>query len=271
MADGHELGNHTQDHRGAVRECSGECLRRSVLETDELIRQHQPGPPRYFRFPYGEANCAAVETVRALGYRVVGWQIDTVDWDFARDGTSWRAPGYEHDFEGWVHRSAAVAGGGVLLMHDIHANTANRLDSILTGLEEAGFVFVSLDSGYFPRLDAGPDEMPWMEGPAAIPPGPDGGVVARIEIESSIMAREVAIKIDVEHPRPDELAVTVEREGRSFALARDTASAGPRLRAVFPIPELADSDLQGEWTLGVLGPASAEPGTLRAWSIVRGQ
>jgi hypothetical protein len=48
----------------------------------------------------------------------------------------------------------ASTGGGVILFHDIHPNTANNLDRVLTTLEQAGYTFVRLDDvSAFPRLN----------------------------------------------------------------------------------------------------------------------
>lgn len=50
--------------------------------------------------------------------------------------------------------ASSTTQGGVLLMHDIHRNTADNLDRLLTLLEEANYRFVSLDDrNIYPKLN----------------------------------------------------------------------------------------------------------------------
>ena len=55
---------------------------------------------------------------------------------------------------GFVLSQARGKNGGVLLFHDVHPNTVDNLDGILTALEEDGFSFVELDDvETFPMLN----------------------------------------------------------------------------------------------------------------------
>ena len=47
------------------------------------------------------------------------------------------------------------SGGGIMLLHDIQANTAAELPAILAALQTAGATFVDLSDGtLFPQLNA---------------------------------------------------------------------------------------------------------------------
>jgi hypothetical protein len=100
--------------------------------------------------------------VQDLGYRVTGWHIDSADWCFASrgDGTCpsrtfrYVPDQFRKDLEGYVMSQVRAKDGGVLLFHDIHANTVNVLPGILETLEDEGFAFVNVDDPvYFPRLN----------------------------------------------------------------------------------------------------------------------
>ena len=59
-----------------------------------------------------------------------------------------------NDMQAYVLSQVRATGGGVILFHDIHQNTADHLDAILTALEAEGVTFVRLDdSAVFPKLN----------------------------------------------------------------------------------------------------------------------
>jgi len=154
--EGHHAGNHTMTHPNA-HQVSLATEKGEVDRTDALIDDFFGGA-MYMRFPYGNSTCDARAYVEGLGYHVVGWTIDSCDWDYTdgRAGSCVPEAAYRDGsmFIDWVVKEARSTGGGVLLFHDIHANTAGKLDAILTALEAAGFSFVALDGGDFPNLNA---------------------------------------------------------------------------------------------------------------------
>ncbi len=92
---------------------------------------------------------------------MTGWHIDSADWCFANT-SGYCAPatfryvpdGYRRDMHGYVLSQVVAKNGGIVLFHDIHANTANNLDDILSELENEGFTFVGIDdAAVFPKLN----------------------------------------------------------------------------------------------------------------------
>jgi peptidoglycan/xylan/chitin deacetylase (PgdA/CDA1 family) len=152
--EGHHVGNHTYTHLNAhqvsLAKETGEIDRTQALVSDYA------GGAMYMRFPYGNSTCDSRAYVEDLGYHVVGWHIDSCDWDYTdgRAGSCVPEAAYRDGsmFLDWVVKEARSMGGGVILFHDIHANTANKLDAILTALEAAGFSFVALDGRRPPRI-----------------------------------------------------------------------------------------------------------------------
>jgi peptidoglycan/xylan/chitin deacetylase (PgdA/CDA1 family) len=156
--------NHSYSHT-AFPTLTVEQMRDELTTTSDLIRAAIEDPcyhPRLFRFPFGAADCASVEVVREQGLSIVGVHMDAVDWCFASGGgfcppssVSWMPDQYRDDLPGWVVNRLQQTGGGIVLMHDIHANTAAELPNVISALRAAGATFVDLDdAALFPILNA---------------------------------------------------------------------------------------------------------------------
>lgn len=174
IADGHIIANHTTTHPNSTN-ISISRFEGEVSRTHEVIEElGVPASQRFFRFPYGAANCDTVEVVNRYGYNVVGWHIDTADWCFqsstggvgyCSSRTFRHVPdSYRSDYVGFTLSQARSNGGGVLLMHDVHSFTAGQLDTVLTTLENDGFEFVGLDDlSTFPLLNGTtPEAQPFV-------------------------------------------------------------------------------------------------------------
>ncbi|WP_413580706.1 polysaccharide deacetylase family protein [Bdellovibrio sp. HCB288] len=159
LNEGHHIANHSWNHPN-FHTLSVVDAKNQIYQTDKALRQFVT--PNYLRYPYGNSTCSANEYANSLGYNIVGWNIDTCDWAFANTGRvsdssnkTCQAPAsLRADYAGYVNHVVAQTNGGVLLMHDIHANTANSLDRMMTMLEKQGYRFVDLaDTNLFPKLN----------------------------------------------------------------------------------------------------------------------
>jgi peptidoglycan/xylan/chitin deacetylase (PgdA/CDA1 family) len=168
IREGHIIGNHTQDHQNATT-LSESAFRSQVDKTDAVIRAAGV-TPKYFRFPFGASSCNTAKIVRDdYGFVITGWHIDSADWCFASGGGScpkstfkYVADEYRNDMIGLTLSQVENTGGGIVLFHDIHPNTANNLDAILDRLEAEGFTFTTIDdTTTFPKLNS--------ENPSALP------------------------------------------------------------------------------------------------------
>jgi peptidoglycan/xylan/chitin deacetylase (PgdA/CDA1 family) len=176
LNEGHILANHSQQHLN-LKTLSGAALRAQVDQTNQIIVT-AGGTPEYFRFPFGSASCEGMSYVRDQGYRVTGWHIDSADWCYAAssDG-SYCAPRtfqyvedrYRRDMVAGTIAQIERKNGGVVLFHDIHRSTADKLDAIITELETKGFRFVGVDDeAAFPRLNgAQPARAPFIGDPCS--------------------------------------------------------------------------------------------------------
>ncbi|MGZ3775590.1 MAG: polysaccharide deacetylase family protein [Pseudobdellovibrionaceae bacterium] len=158
LQEGHHIGNHSYSHPN-FHQLSSATANFEISATDALLRKVTQ--PVYFRFPYGNSTCGARELVRSKGYRIVGWNIDSCDWAYAdgvvsgSENATCQAPrNLRRDYFNYVLRGVARTQGGVMLMHDIHRNTAQSLDRLLYALEKEGYRFVTLDdTNIFPKLN----------------------------------------------------------------------------------------------------------------------
>lgn len=160
LDEGHHIANHSYNHPN-FHNLSVVDAKNQIYQTDKLLKQFTT--PKYMRFPFGNSTCDAIDYAESIGYNVVGWNIDTCDWAFANTGTvsdksnkTCQAPAsLRSDYAGYVNHVVAQTNGGVLLMHDIHMNTAKSLDRMMTMLEKQGYRFVDLaDKNIFPNLNA---------------------------------------------------------------------------------------------------------------------
>ena len=114
---GHELGNHGYFHKDQSKLSEAE----NASEIDvcgRLVKQLTGVSPALFAPPSGAYGEAAVNAAQSLGYKVILWSKDTIDW---RD----------HD-QSIIYRRATqnVKGGDLILAHPTE-ETAAALPSVL--------------------------------------------------------------------------------------------------------------------------------------------
>lgn len=154
-AEGHHLiGNHSWDHPN-FHSIDGDEQKHEVEKTEAVLRNSMSH--RLFRYPYGNSSCETNDLLHRSGYKIVGWHIDSCDWAFDKSGvvdakeaaTCGVLPQFHKDYVGHVLSTLRAHNGGIVLMHEIHPNTLQKLDAIITSALEDGFVFGSLDDPAF--------------------------------------------------------------------------------------------------------------------------
>lgn len=160
--EGHILANHTMTHANMAN-VDSEQFKRELDGNTELLQRYGV-TPRYFRFPFGSANCTRMAQLEEAGMISTGWTIDSADWCFnsAKGGVgTCHAETFRHvsddfrdDMVGFVMNQARRTDGGVLLFHDVHGYTAEKLEEIILALKEDGFTFTNIDDvETFPLLN----------------------------------------------------------------------------------------------------------------------
>jgi peptidoglycan-N-acetylglucosamine deacetylase len=170
VADGHLVGNHTNEHFDLRRLSTTRARAEVDNVTNRLAELELPG--NYLRFPFGSAGCSKVALVQSMDYRVAGWHVDSADWCFAsskggvghcdRRTFKYVDETYRDDMVGLILSQLKLHNGGILLMHDVHENTKDTLPDILRALDDAGYSYTNLnDRIALPKLN-GQLERQWV-------------------------------------------------------------------------------------------------------------
>ncbi|MCA1832423.1 MAG: polysaccharide deacetylase family protein [Actinomycetota bacterium] len=106
IAEGHEIGNHTFDHRTLTR-LSRRAVESEIRRADDVFGALSLGHPVLFRPPRGLSSPRVLEIARELGHREVFWSI-AID-RYARHESTRRAA---RDV------LAHIRPGGIILAHD---------------------------------------------------------------------------------------------------------------------------------------------------------
>lgn len=152
------VGNHSWSHPN-FHDIAPDRQASEVERSDTALSALEA--PKLFRYPYGNSSCESNAELQRLGYRVVGWHVDSCDWAFDKTGSidaheakicGVDKANREHFVE---HVVSAVKArkGGIVLMHEIHPNTLAQLDTLISRLRADGFTFAPLTlPGFEPSL-----------------------------------------------------------------------------------------------------------------------
>jgi peptidoglycan/xylan/chitin deacetylase (PgdA/CDA1 family) len=128
---GHSLANHTWSHRSLVG-VSQDDFDRELLKTAQALGEDAVP---CLRPPYGATDSFTRAYAAELGYDVVMWNVDTLDWT---------RPGAEAIALTVLDK---VGSGAIVLMHDgggDRSETVAALEAILRNLSDQGFVLEPL-------------------------------------------------------------------------------------------------------------------------------
>jgi peptidoglycan-N-acetylglucosamine deacetylase len=130
VADGHEIGNHTWDHKDLSKMSEASCM-------DELQRTHDAiiaacnVTPTIFRPPYGNVKMSQRKAImEKFKYPDIIWEVDTEDW---------KKPFSSQKVHDTILKDTKP--GSIILCHDIHAWTVDAMPATLDELKAKGFQF----------------------------------------------------------------------------------------------------------------------------------
>ena len=128
-AAGHEIGNHSDTHADLTR-LTAEGIAAELEGCSARVERLTGKKPELFRPPSGAWNSRVVETARSLGYEVIQWDCDTLDWQ----GLSAQ--------EIRARAADGVQNGSILLLHSGAPHLAEALPGLIADLRERGFSLV---------------------------------------------------------------------------------------------------------------------------------
>lgn len=148
---GFEIQNHSDQHPHV----EGINVNDLISDTNEASRKIEMitgERPTLYRAPYGEYDDNVLTTLDGMGYKVIQWDVDSIDWD---DATS-------EEIKTRVLKK--TQSGSILLFHNDLANTTEALPQLLTELKAQGYEFVTVgelvfDENYYIAKDGTQREM----------------------------------------------------------------------------------------------------------------
>ncbi|UUV99523.1 polysaccharide deacetylase family protein [Vagococcus luciliae] len=124
---GHEIGNHTYDHKDLTK-LDEASIKQEIDSTNQKIEKLTGEKPTLLRPPYGAYNDRVTKVESNMSIAL--WNIDTLDWK--------------------THNPTAILGEvkkelqphSIVLMHDIHQDSADSLENVIKYLKSQGYTFV---------------------------------------------------------------------------------------------------------------------------------
>lgn len=130
-AAGHDLGNHSENHKQMSELSTTEC-REEIRKVHNKVKELTGKDMMLFRPPYGDYNDTLIETAGSLGYHVIQWDVDSLDWkDYGADSIVSGVLNHEH-----------LGNGSIILMHNGAKYTKDALERVIDGLQEKGYEIV---------------------------------------------------------------------------------------------------------------------------------
>lgn len=77
--EGHLIGNHSYSHP-QFKNRSVKQFQNEILRTEKMIQRIVGYRPKLIRPPYGEINEGQVKWAKINGYKIVNWNVDSLDW-----------------------------------------------------------------------------------------------------------------------------------------------------------------------------------------------
>ncbi len=143
VSEGHTIGFHSYDHPWFTT-LEDDEIRKQMTDTQEAVENawggSLPGGFRYFRPPYGDHDDRTDRIVEEMGYQVVLWDVDSLDYDYQQQGKS---------VDDLADSVVAKIGQSLVqnpnvLFHSTKWITAQALPTILEKLSEDGYQFAPM-------------------------------------------------------------------------------------------------------------------------------
>ena len=131
---GCEIGNHTYSHV-RIDKMSDDELEGEMLKCEQVLYSMTGIRPKLFRPPQGRVPENLLSISDKLGYNVILWSIDTLDWSHNPTDNICAA----------VNNN--LSGGDIILMHDYISGkntTCDALRRIIPDLLSRGYTFVTV-------------------------------------------------------------------------------------------------------------------------------
>lgn len=127
--EGHEIGNHSATHPKMSKLTKFQIID-ELTSTGGKINQITGKEVNLFRPPFGDYNNTLIKTCRELGYQVIQWDVDSLDYK-------------DYGSTSIVNRvMSKVKNGSIVLFHNNATFTKDALPIIIDQLQKQGYRIV---------------------------------------------------------------------------------------------------------------------------------
>ena len=131
VALGNEIGIHTWEH-AKLTVLQPEEIASQITRTADAVKEYAGGTCAAVRPPGGACDDTVKQVAGQLGYILVNWSIDTLDWKTRDTDSTYNAI------------MSQAADGGIVLCHDLYESTANAMDRVIPELIDQGYQLVTV-------------------------------------------------------------------------------------------------------------------------------
>ena len=131
LAEGHDLGNHSQNHKN-MSQISDSEKENEIMSVHDKVKELTGYDMFLFRPPYGDYDSKLIHVARKCNYYPIQWDVDSLDWkDYGVESIIKTVTQNEH-----------LGNGSIILCHNGAKYTAQALETLITTLKDAGYEFV---------------------------------------------------------------------------------------------------------------------------------
>lgn len=133
LSKGHEVGNHSENHKQMSKLTKEQCKEEIQIVHDK-VKELTGLEMTVFRPPFGDYNDTVIQAANELGYHVIQWDVDSLDWkDYGCDSILHTVTNHKH-----------LGNGSIILMHNGAKYTKDALEEMIINLKEQGYEFVKV-------------------------------------------------------------------------------------------------------------------------------
>ncbi len=134
--EGHSIGNHTQNHINCWKVSTNTYLE-NIHSTQNTIEKNLLNSQKLFRPPHGKLSIQASKKLRNSGYKIIMWDILSMDWDSSIDKEVVLKNITEH-----------AVNGSIIVFHDSQKAAQNMqyaLPKVLAYFKNKGYIFSRIE------------------------------------------------------------------------------------------------------------------------------
>ena len=133
ISEGHLAGNHSYSHSNRIGFFSTTKVLQEIQKNDSIIKSYLGKFPLLFRPPFGVTNPQIARAIAKTNHKVIGWNNRSLDTVIKDDKKIFKR----------IKRK--LKAGGIVLLHDTSAKTADALEQLLLFLRSEDYAVLALD------------------------------------------------------------------------------------------------------------------------------